>query len=174
MEEDTISRDERYEYLFHHLVAMFQTLALQQLGKLVNPMTGKLERDLQQAKITIDMLQMIKERTTGNLEQSERVILDRALLELQMNFVDESGKGDDVATEADESEPEDREGEEGEPGRAGRQGHADAADRPDAGSEHEDSETASEKDAGVDGPAHGKRNKRTKRSKRESGTKKSD
>ena len=104
MGEDSFSRNEHNEYLFHHLVAMFQTLALQQLGKLVNPITGKLERDLQQAKITIDMLQMLKDRTTGNLEQSEQMVLDRALLELQMNFVDEKQRPEeDGSGGADES-----------------------------------------------------------------------
>jgi len=97
--DDSISRDERNEYLFHHLVAMFQTLALQQLGKLVSPITGKMERDLQQARITIDMLQMIKDRTKGNLEQGERMVLDRALLELQMNFVDEMKRGEEMPSE---------------------------------------------------------------------------
>ena len=82
MGDDSISRDERNEYLFHHLVAMFQTLALQQLGKLVSPITGKMERDLQQARITIDMLQMIKDRTKGNLEQGERMVLDLSLIHI--------------------------------------------------------------------------------------------
>jgi hypothetical protein len=92
MEDGSASQNAQYEYLFHHLVAMFQTLALQQLGKLVNPITGRLERDLHQAKITIDMLQMLRSRTLGNLEQSERMILERALMELQMNYVDEAGR----------------------------------------------------------------------------------
>jgi len=118
--DESVSRNERNEYLFHHLVAMFQTLALQQLGKLVNPITGELERDLQQAKITIDMLQMLKDRTAGNLEQSERIILDRSLLELQMNYVDETNRTDeDLSSKADESygagESEKGEAEEGEP-----------------------------------------------------------
>ena len=104
MGDDSISRNEHNEYLFHHLVAMFQTLALQQLGKLVNPITGQMERDLQQAKITIDMLQMLKDRTAGNLEQSERMVLDRALLELQMNYVDETNKPEEAqSSEGDES-----------------------------------------------------------------------
>ena len=77
------------EYLFHHLVAMFQTLALQQLGKLVNPLTGKMERDMQQARITIDMLQMVKDKTAGNLSGRERGLLDGVLTELQLNYVDE-------------------------------------------------------------------------------------
>lgn len=78
---------------------MFQTLALQQLGKLVNPVTGKMERDLHQARITIDMLQMVKEKTAGNLSGRERGLLDGVLTELQLNYVDELKRG--------EPEPED-------------------------------------------------------------------
>ena len=79
----------RSEFLFQHLIAMFQTLAFQQMGKLINPITNKLERDLQQARITIDMLQMLKEKTAGNLTPTEQRLLDGAIFELQMNYVDE-------------------------------------------------------------------------------------
>jgi hypothetical protein len=96
--ESSVSGGERGEFLFHHLVAMFQTLALQQLGKLVNPISAKLERDLQQAKITIDMLQMIQEKTEGNLSESEKKLIDNVVMELQINYVDEQGR---------EHEPED-------------------------------------------------------------------
>lgn len=122
MENGSDSRESMNEYLFHHLVAMFQTLALQQMGKLVNPITGKLERDLQQARITIDMLQMIKDKTEGNLLPAERSILDRALTELQMNYVDEvnrpeeSGEGKDRTegnTEEEDTEEENTEKENG-------------------------------------------------------------
>ena len=84
---------ERSSFLFTHLVAMFETLALQQLGKLVNPVTGKADRDLRQARITIDMIDMIREKTAGNLTTDEARIIDAVLLELQMNYVDESKKG---------------------------------------------------------------------------------
>jgi hypothetical protein len=139
--DEPISSNERNEYLFHHLVAMFQTLALQQLGKLVNPITGKLERDLQQAKITIDMLQMLKDRTAGNLEQSERMILDRSLLELQMNYVDETNRADeDMSSETEEpyspGESEKGEAETGKP-------VSDDGERPeDAVNEDEGAEAA--------------------------------
>ena len=92
------SKDEgekRNSHLFQHLVAMFQTLALQQLGKLINPITGKLERELQQARITIDMLQMIKEKTTGNLSIDEQRLIDSVVMELQMNFIDELQRGEE-------------------------------------------------------------------------------
>jgi len=150
MGDDSISRNERNEYLFHHLVAMFQTLALQQLGKLVNPITGKMERDLQQARITIDMLQMLKERTTGNLEQSERMILDRALLELQMNFVDETARGEEPSPEpAVEQERE-------EPARE----------------KEEPPQDASSSKAGAEAPAAKKGEKESKAAKRKGGKKK--
>jgi hypothetical protein len=89
LSEDTGGGD-RSTYLFHHLVAMFETLAFQQLGKLVNPITGQMERDLRQARITIDMIEMIREKTAGNLSGDEGRLLDSVLLELQMNYVDES------------------------------------------------------------------------------------
>lgn len=163
MGEDSFSRNEHNEYLFHHLVAMFQTLALQQLGKLVNPITGKLERDLQQAKITIDMLQMLKERTTGNLEQSEQMVLDRALLELQMNFVDErkrpEGDGSDEA---------------GEPSGSGRQERDEAgqdAAAPD-GDEEPAEEVKTEGGMESEAPSAGNGEAEEKTTKRKSSRKK--
>ncbi len=162
MGDDSVSRNDRNEYLFHHLVAMFQTLALQQLGKLVNPITGKMERDLQQARITIDMLQMIKDRTTGNLEQSERMILERALLELQMNFVDEKDRGEDIPTETAEESEREEHGEE----RSG-------VERP-AAKEEDVPDQASEADTGSDAPATGKGKKKSKTSGKKRGKKKTD
>jgi hypothetical protein len=97
---------ERNSFLFTHLVAMFETLALQQLGKLVSPITGNVERDLRQAQITIDMLVMIREKTAGNLQPEEQRIINAVLTELQMNYLDESKK-------AKEDEAGDNGGEEG-------------------------------------------------------------
>ncbi|MDD4857326.1 MAG: DUF1844 domain-containing protein [Candidatus Krumholzibacteria bacterium] len=93
MAQDVDNR-ERDSFLFRHLIAMFETLALQQLGKLVNPITGNVERDLRQAQITIDMLAMIREKTAGNCESEEKRILDAVVTELQMNYIDESKRGD--------------------------------------------------------------------------------
>jgi len=73
---------------------MFQTLALQQMGKLMNPITGKVERDLHQARITIDMIAMIQKKTGGNLSGEEKRIIDGILMDLQMNFVDERSRSD--------------------------------------------------------------------------------
>jgi hypothetical protein len=95
----------RETYLFQHLVVMFQTLALQQMGKLTSPITGKVERDLHQAKITVDMLGMIQKKTDGNLEENEKKILDTVMMELQMNYIDETAR----AAEEEEAGPADEE-----------------------------------------------------------------
>jgi hypothetical protein len=62
------------------------------------------ERDLLQAKITIDMLDMIKEKTSGNLEEDEKRILDTVLMELRMNYVDETKRKEPVDGKEEDSE----------------------------------------------------------------------
>jgi len=99
---------ERNSFLFRHLIAMFEALALQQLGKLVNPITGNVERDLRQARITIDMLAMIRDKTAGNCAPDEKRLLDAVVTELQMNYIDETKRADVGAPEpgSEQSDPE--------------------------------------------------------------------
>jgi hypothetical protein len=92
---------------------MFQALALQQMGKLTSPITGKVERDLHQAKITVDMLGMIQKKTEGNLEENEKRILDTVMMELQMNFIDETARAEKEEEDGPAEEEKDNEIEEG-------------------------------------------------------------
>lgn len=62
--------------------------ALIHLGLLENPATGKRERDLDQAKYTIDLLQVLKDKTKGNLTEEEASTLDAALYDLRLRFVE--------------------------------------------------------------------------------------
>ncbi len=57
-----------------------------------NPITDKIERDLQQAQISIDILDMLAEKTKGNLSEEESRLLKGILQELKLNYVDESTK----------------------------------------------------------------------------------
>jgi len=91
-DEERLSEDQLNEVLFSQLVLMFQSAALQHMGKLLNPITQKVERDLQQAKGAIDMLGMLEARTAGNLNEREGKFLKRVLFELRMNYMDELGK----------------------------------------------------------------------------------
>jgi len=78
--------------LFTQLVYMFHTAAMQQMGKVKNPLTDKVERDLQQAQISIDMLDMLREKTRGNLSSEEERLVQTLLRELKLNYVDEISK----------------------------------------------------------------------------------
>lgn len=112
---DNVSNNTDYThdtFLFQHLVVMFQTLALQQMGKLTSPITGKVERDLHQAKITVDMLGMIQKRTEGNLEENEKRILDTVMMELQMNYIDETARAEKEEEEGPAEEEKENEIEE--------------------------------------------------------------
>ena len=103
------------ETLLLQLVAMFQYAAMQQMGKLPNPMTGKVDRDLAQARLSIDMIEMLQRRTQAQRSARETEFLDKVLFELRMNFVDESKRpaepepGEAGPDESHKGEP--REGE---------------------------------------------------------------
>lgn len=82
------------ELLFMQLVMMFQGMALQNLGKVMNPMTNQIERNLEQAKNMIDILGMLDAKTKGNLNDNEQRLMEHVLFELRMNYVDELKKDD--------------------------------------------------------------------------------
>lgn len=75
---------------FLTLVQSLATAALQQLGKIAHPFTGKVERSLPEAKVTIDILVALKEKTAGNLSPEEARAIGNALATLQLNYVEES------------------------------------------------------------------------------------
>ena len=100
------------EALFVQLVVMFQAAAMQQMGKVQNPITNKVERNLEQARFSIDMLEMIQNRTGSNLSDNEKKFLEHTLFELRMNYVDEVKRGEQKEKE-NESAPKD--GEKGQP-----------------------------------------------------------
>jgi hypothetical protein len=83
---------EKSQMLFAQVVLMFHSLAMSQLGKIKNPMTDKVERDLAGAQGTIDLLDMLKEKTKGNLSPEEDGFLTNMLKELKLNYVDEANK----------------------------------------------------------------------------------
>ena len=98
------------------------------LGQIPNPQTGKGEVNLEVAKMFIDQLAMIQEKTRGNLTSEEAKVLSNALSNLQMAYVE-------VARESGSARPQDapeptvqREGTEGQPSA----GAADPAATPKA------------------------------------------
>ncbi len=90
---ETTTDKGREAALFLQLVLGLQQAAMVALGKLMNPMSGKIERNLEGARNTIDTLAAIEARTRGNLESDEQRVLTQVLTELRMNYLDEVKKG---------------------------------------------------------------------------------
>ena len=61
------------------------------LGQIPHPSTGKAEINLEAARMFIDHLEIIKEKTRGNLSADEEKILTSVLSELQLAFVHVAG-----------------------------------------------------------------------------------
>jgi len=97
------------EIIFMQFVMGLSQSGMMQLGKIMNPMTQKIEKDLNAASATIDMLCMLREKTKGNLGKSEEEILNSSISTLQMNYVDEQKAEENVEQtsrlEKEEEEP---------------------------------------------------------------------
>ena len=88
----TDSNPSREAALFLQLVLGMQQAAMMAMGKLMNPMSGKIEKNLEQAKNAIDTLGALESRTRGNLEPDEQRVLTQVLTDLRMTYLDEQKK----------------------------------------------------------------------------------
>src|SRR5436190_11432608 len=77
---------------FVEFVMMHAQNAALFLGQIPNPKTGQGEVNLELAKMFIDQLAMIQEKTRGNLTNEEATVLRNAIANLQMVFVEVSGQ----------------------------------------------------------------------------------
>ena len=75
---------------FVEFVMMHAQNAALFLGQIPNPRTGEGEVNLELAKMFIDQLAMIQEKTRGNLTKEEETVLRNAISNLQMVFVEVS------------------------------------------------------------------------------------
>src|SRR3954471_12259399 len=76
------------------------------LGQIPNPQTGEGEVNLDLARMFIDQLAMIQEKTRGNLSNEEATVLRNTLSNLQMAFVEVSQSGGVAAAPASTTAPE--------------------------------------------------------------------
>ena len=87
------------EQLFDNLISSLVHSIWISLGKVKNPMTDKIERNLFAASMNIDMIDMLYKRMDGNLLEQEETYLSRVLSELKMNYLEEKKIGDDLPKE---------------------------------------------------------------------------
>src|SRR5436309_7690369 len=91
---------------FIEFVMMHAQNAALFLGQIPNPKTGEAEINLDLARMFIDQLEMIQEKTRGNLTNEEATVLRNALSNLQMAYVEvarEMPKGDRKSTRLNSS-----------------------------------------------------------------------
>ena len=91
---------------FIEFVMMHAQNAALFLGQIPNPKTGEAEINLDLARMFIDQLEMIQEKTRGNLTNEETMVLRNALSNLQMAFVEVSGGAQAEPAHRGEGAPE--------------------------------------------------------------------
>lgn len=75
---------------FNLFISSLATQVLINLGEIANPFNKKKEQNLDQAKFTLDTLQIIKDKTKGNLTDDETKYLDTLLYDLRMKYVEKA------------------------------------------------------------------------------------
>ena len=90
------------EQLFDNLISSLVHSVWISLGKIKNPMSDKIERNLFSASMNIDMLDMLYKRMDGNLSEQEESYLSHVLSEIKMNYIEEKKLGDDLPEEEKE------------------------------------------------------------------------
>jgi hypothetical protein len=82
-----MSREEFISALFANLVIQQTNMAHIFLGHAPHPETGEVVRDLETARYFIDLLEMLAEKTKGNLDAREEGLMKQSLTGLRMAFV---------------------------------------------------------------------------------------
>ncbi len=96
MSEEKIELSGEADYRFLSLVMSLASAAWAQLGKVPHPVTNKIEKDIDQARISIEFLRMLQEKTEGNLSIKEQELVDNMVTDLELNFADEIKKAESV------------------------------------------------------------------------------
>jgi hypothetical protein len=73
---------------FGTLISYLSTTAMFQLGLIPGPSGEHIPADMPNAKRTLDLLEVLQEKTYGNLTARESRLLEDVLYELRMSFVE--------------------------------------------------------------------------------------
>ncbi|MFC1666995.1 DUF1844 domain-containing protein [Candidatus Omnitrophota bacterium] len=88
-ENQKINKEELSTLMFIQYISALANSGMQHLGKIMNPATGKMEKNLEGAEATIELISMLKEKTKNNLNANEESVISDALANLQLNYADE-------------------------------------------------------------------------------------
>ena len=73
---------------FTSLVVMLSSSAWMGLGKVADPVSGDVKKDLEGARFSIELLVMLREKTKGNLGRDEERLLNGIIADLQGNYAE--------------------------------------------------------------------------------------
>ncbi|MFH1414545.1 MAG: DUF1844 domain-containing protein [Elusimicrobiota bacterium] len=96
--------DNNVDLNFFNIVISLSQAAMLGMGKIAHPESGEVSVNLDIAKINIDILQMLKDKTVGNLTKKEAEVLNETLTNLQLTYVDEVKKQGLSGKKPDDSE----------------------------------------------------------------------
>lgn len=88
---DTGARTDLPPISFGSFVVSLASSAMVQLGEIDDPTTGDRTVNLPMARQTIDLLEILKEKTAGNLDEDESRLLESLLYDLRSKYVQASG-----------------------------------------------------------------------------------
>jgi hypothetical protein len=87
-EETKRSQDELlYEFGFATFILSLSTSVLVNLGELPDPITNQKEVNMQLAKQTISIIEMLQQKTQGNLTKEEDQLLENVLSDIRLKYV---------------------------------------------------------------------------------------
>lgn len=98
---DKLDEEQQNQLLFMMLVQQHQQIAMMGMGKIKNPNTDKVEKELKSAKFAIDTLLMLQKYTEGNLPDELKNYLEETLNNLRLNYADEKEKEEETEDESD-------------------------------------------------------------------------
>jgi len=103
--EQTTPELDRHDHVLLGLVMNVQATAMVQMGKMTDPTAGGIQRDLGAARISIDILEALQAKCKGNLSTDVAGMLDRAVMELQLNYTDEVKRSEEAEETPDADAP---------------------------------------------------------------------
>jgi hypothetical protein len=93
LKDETATPQELPDPSFAELINIVVMQAMAGMGLLAGPDGQRMPPNLPMAKHFIDMLQVLEDKTKGNLTDDEKKLLDQVLYETRMSFVELAGGG---------------------------------------------------------------------------------
>lgn len=81
------------EVTFSAFIMSLASTALVGLGEAPDPTSGNTSRDMGLARANIDILELLRQKTNGNLDENENALLENLLCDLRLKYILKSNCG---------------------------------------------------------------------------------